>query len=279
MAKVGILGPSSGLFISILQKLIRSDYGFYTSSEALKILEQSDKALLDYCINPPGSIGDDVDFLFLIGEQNIEQMPSSVGCLVKISNYDSGDAIDADCEIRIKDMIPSTFGDKLAGQKLNELVSEDIETNHNQENWWVGEVDVVEAICSLVRRPELLSGIPEIVISGRRSWKVTDIHSELKLLNARTLDGRSGKFKVSSLVSPTPDNIHLEELQSGIEKVESLPSLTDVSVKPITAPSRPDLGVLHDLLKEVNGEGWRQTQPVRQALMIYLASYFDTQRV
>ena len=279
MAKVGILGPNLGLSMSILQKLVRSDFSIYTSEEAIRLLEETDKTLLEYCLNPPQVIEDEIDYLFLVGNVNNELMPSRVGSTIMISNYDIQETNDAECNIFIKDMIPSDATDEMGNSGLIRLLSDEQITARNEENWWVGEVDVVEAICSLVKNPEVVDGTPEIVMSGRRSWNFEDIHAEMQLLHARTLDGKSGIFNAENLVNPIPNSIVLEELQTGVIKVESLQNLTDVSVKQVTQPEKPDLAVLHETLKKVNGEGWRQTQPIRQALMIYLASLLESHNV
>lgn len=279
MAKVGILGSNLGLSMSIIQKLVRSDYTIYTSKEAIRLLEDTDKTLLDYCLNPPKAIEDDIDYLFQIGDVSTELIPSRVGNTILISNYDFMGTNDAECNILIKDMIPSNAIDEMGSPGLIRLLSDEQIPAPDAENWWVGEVDVVEAICSLVKNPHVIDGTSKVVISGRRSWKFEDIHAEMQLLHARTLDGKSGIFNAENLVNPTPNSIVLEELQTGVIKVESLPNLTDVSVKQVTPPAKPDLAVLHDTLKKVNGEGWRQTQPIRQALMIYLASLMESHNV
>ena len=74
------------------------------------------------------------------------------------------------------------------------------------------------------------------------------------------------------LPNPKPPGIELQELGTGQVKLESMDEIEDLHIEKITLPTRPDLGPLHSVLKEINGEGWRQTQPIRQALMIYLAS-------
>ena len=279
MAKVGILGSNLGLSMSIIQKLVRSDYAIYTSKQTIRLLEDTDKTLLDYCLNPPKTIEDDIDYLFQIGDVSAELIPSRVGRTILISNYDTRGTNDAECNIFIKDMIPSNATDEMGSLGLIRLLSDEQIPAPDAENWWVGEVDVVEAICSLVKNPGVIDGASEIMISGRRSWKFKDIHAEMKLLHARTLDGRSGIFNAKNLVNPTPNSIVLEELQTGVIKVESLPNLTDVSVKQVTQPVKPDLAILHNTLKKINGEGWRQTQPIRQALMIYLASLLESHNV
>lgn len=279
MAKVGILGPNLGLSMSIIQKLVRSDYAIYTSEEAIGLLEDTDKSLLEYCLNPPQVIEDDMDYLFQIGDVSTELIPPRVGSTILISNYDMMKTKDVECNILIRDMIPSNATDEMGSSGLIRLLSDEQISGLNENNWWVGEVDVVEAICSFVKNPEVVDGISEIVMSGRRSWKFEDIQAEMKLLHARTLDGKSGIFNAENLVNPTPNSIFLEDLQTGVIKVESLPNLTDVSVKQVTSPVKPDLAILHETLKKVNGEGWRQTQPIRQALMIYLASLLESHNV
>ena len=279
MAKVGILGSNLGLSMSIIQKLVRSDYAIYTSKEAIRLLEDTDKTLLEYCLNPPKTIEDEIDYLFQVGDVSAEFIPSRVGSTILISNFDTKETNDAECNILIKDMIPSNAKDEMGSSGLIRLLSDEQMSAPNAENWWVGEVDVVEAICSIVRNPHVIDGTSKIVISGRRSWKFQDIHAEMQLLHARTLDGKSGIFNSENLVNPTPNSIVLEELQTGVIKVESLPNLTDVSVKQVTPPVKPDLAILHNTLKKINGEGWRQTQPIRQALMIYLASLLESHNV
>jgi len=260
--------------LSLMLKLVRLDKKFYTDKESLGALEETDSTMVEFCIYPPTELSSDVDYAVIFGSNGQEKIEVSSSAYKYSIYIDSGHVKNSphDCFIQISDLIPSQTQDALASADLRLLGSNPSDTDLNKQHWWVGEVDVIEALSTILSKPNYIMAHSNIHICGRRSWKFKDILSEYELLMNRTKDGQTGHFAPENLANPKPPGIELQELGTGQVKLESMDEIEDLHIEEITLPTRPDLGPLHSVLKEINGEGWRQTQPIRQALMIYLAS-------
>lgn len=260
--------------LSLMLKLVRLDKKFYTDKESLEALEKTDSTMMEFCINPPTELTSDVDYVVIFG--SIGQEKIGVSCLsYKYSVYIDSSPVQNnlhDCFIQISDLIPSYAEDELASADLRLLDSVPSDIDLNKQHWWVGEVDVIEALSTILSKPNYIMAHSNIHICGRRSWKFKDILSEYELLINRTQDGQTGHFSPENLANPKPPGIELQELGTGLVKLESMDEIEELQIEEVALPTRPDLGPLHSVLKKINGEGWRQTQPIRQALMIYLAS-------
>ena len=79
-------------------------------------------------------------------------------------------------------------------------------------------------------------------------------YQQLLLLYQRTIAGSSGNFEAT----------HLEQ------KPVINPVLEDISQ--INKSSRPDLSIINEALREIDGDGWRPLTPLRTSLMQYLAT-------
>jgi hypothetical protein len=274
VSTIALLGKPKGLMLSLMLKLVRLDKKFYTDKESLEVLEKTDSTMMEFCINPPTKFPSDVDYVVIFGSNGQEKIEIN-RLAYKYSIYiDSNPVKNSthDCFIQISDLIPSNAEDELASADLRLLKSDQSDIDHNKQHWWVGEVDVIEALSTILLNPNHVLNHSNLHICGRRSWKFRDILSEYELLQNRTKDGQTGHFAPKNLANPKPPGIELQELGTGMVKLESMEEIEELQIKEIALPTRPDLGPLHSVLKEINGEGWRQTQPIRQALMIYLAS-------
>lgn len=273
MSTIALLGKPEGLMLSLMLKLVRSDKKFHTDKESLEVLEKTDASMLEFCINPPVEIPMKVDYVVLFGLTG-QQKLELTGLNHQHSIFIDSSPVERnlhDCFIQISDLIPTNTDDSFASPDLKLLDAELSDTDLKKQHWWVGEVDVIEALSTILSNPNCIVNHSDMHICGRRSWQFRDILSEYKLLMDRTIDGQTGQFIPENLVNPKPPGIELEELGSGLVKLESMAKIEELKVEEIPSPKRPDLGPLHAVLKEMNGEGWRQTQPIRQALMIYLA--------
>ena len=274
MSTIALFGKPEGLMLSLMLKLVRLDKKFYTDKESLEVLEKTDSTMIEFCINPPTELTSDVDYVVIFGsngQEKIEVSPLTYKYSVYIDSSPVHNNLH-DCFIQISDLIPSHAEDELASADLRLLNSDPSDIDSNKQHWWVGEVDVIEALSTILSKPNYIMAHSNLHICGRRSWKFKDILSEYELLLNRTKDGQTGYFAPKNLANPKPPGIELQELGTGLVKLESMDEIEELQIEEIALPTRPDLGPLHSLLKEINGEGWRQTQPIRQALMIYLAS-------
>ena len=274
MSTIVLFGKPEGLMLSLMLKLVRLDKKFYTDKESLDALGKTDSTMMDFCINPPTEFPHDVDYVVIFGSNGQEKIEIN-RLAYKYSIYIDSSPIENsihDCFIQISDLIPSHAEDEFASADLRLLNSVPSEIDSNKQHWWVGEVDVIEALSTILSNPDHVLTHSNLHICGRRSWKFKDILSEYELLLNRTKDGQTGHFAPKNLANPKPPGIELQELGTGLVKLESMDEIEELQIEEVALPTRPDLGPLHSVLKEINGEGWRQTQPIRQALMIYLAS-------
>jgi hypothetical protein len=92
-------------------------------------------------------------------------------------------------------------------------------------------------------------------IAGRRYWTLQETWSEFAVLARRAKAGLSGQFNLEVLAAD-----------------DSLP----IEAQPVstsrTNPARPDIASFHRCLEQHTGEGWRPVMPLRQTLMLVLAS-------
>ena len=274
MSSIALFGKPEGLMLSLMLKLVRLDKKFYTDKESLGALEETDSTMVEFCIYPPTELSSDVDYAVIFGSNGQEKIEVSSSAYKYSIYIDSSHVKNSphDCFIQISDLIPSQTQDALGSADLRLLGSNPSDTDLNKQHWWVGEVDVIEALSTILSNPSCILPHSNLHICGRRSWKFKDILSEYELLINRTQDGQTGHFSPENLANPRPPGIELQELGTGLVKLESMDEIEELRIEELTLPTRPDLGPLHSVLKEINGEGWRQTQPIRQALMIYLAS-------
>ena len=274
MSTIALLGKPEGLMLSLMLKLVRLDKRFYTDKECLEALQKTDSTMVEFCINPPAELASDVDYVVIFGSNGQEKVEVS-RLEYKYSVYIDSSPVKKnphDCFIQISDLIPSHAEDELASADLRLLNYAPSDIDLKKQHWWVGEVDVIEALSTILSNPNHILNHSNLHICGRRSWKFRDLMSEYELLLNRTKDGQTGHFAPKNLANPKPPGIELQELGTGLVKLESMDEIEELQIEEIALPTRPDLGPLHSVLKEINGEGWRQTQPIRQALMIYLAS-------
>ena len=122
----------------------------------------------------------------------------------------------------------------------------------DSKHWWVSQQDVAAGLARLLSDVTILPPISHLC--GRRGWTKQETYQQLLLLYQRTMAGSSGNF----------ETIHLEQ------KPVISPVLEDISQ--INKSSRPDLSIINEALREIDGDGWRPLTPLRTSLMQYLAT-------
>jgi len=177
-----------------------------------------------------------------------------------------------DALVEVHDLIPMHSGggwmppalirwfDALVAGHSSELVV-------GPEHWWVGEVDVADALVRLLISEQ---PFPELSkMSGRRSWGEQQTLEEFQMLYRRTSAGQSGSFGIDELTAAPTPKIELQPLMVS----DSLPLTVEANRQ-----QRPDLSAIHDALHAADGDGWRPLVPVRTALMHCLAHMLEDSR-
>lgn len=174
-----------------------------------------------------------------------------------------------DAHVVVHDLIPMHSGGGWMPPALTRWFSaleagQSTELANGPEHWWVGEVDVADALVRL-----LISEHPfpeNCKMSGRRGWGEDQTLEEFQMLYRRTTAGKTGSFGIEELTAaPTPKI----ELQTLIVS-DSLPLTVEANRQ-----QRPDLSAIHDALHAADGDGWRPLVPVRTALMHCLAQMIE----
>ncbi|MBT3452215.1 MAG: hypothetical protein HN444_02515 [Euryarchaeota archaeon] len=177
-----------------------------------------------------------------------------------------------DAHVEVHDLIPMHSGggwmppvltrwfEALVAGQATELLA-------GPEHWWVGEVDVADALGRLLISEQ---AFPEICkMSGRRSWGEDQTLEEFQMLYRRTSAGQSGSFGIEELTAAPTPKIELQTLMVS----DSLPLTVEAN-----RHQRPDLSAIHDALHAADGDGWRPLVPVRTALMHCLARMLEISR-
>ncbi|MDB2624086.1 hypothetical protein N9X98_03465 [Candidatus Poseidoniales archaeon] len=177
-----------------------------------------------------------------------------------------------DAHVEVHDLIPMHSGggwmppvltrwfEALVAGQATELLA-------GSERWWVGEVDVADALGRLLISEQ---AFPEICkMSGRRSWGEDQTLEEFQMLYRRTSAGQSGSFGIEELTAAPTPKIELQTLMVS----DSIPLTVEAN-----RHQRPDLSAIHDALHAADGDGWRPLVPVRTALMHCLARMLEISR-
>jgi len=119
--------------------------------------------------------------------------------------------------------------------------------------YWLSVIDAANAIAHIVKSESTVSNIH---MCGRREWLSQDSKAEFDMLWDRTIQGQSGNFTAKTLFGH---------------------KIAGMEVKPISADvmQRPNLDVLHEILMELTGDGWRPLIPMRTAMMALIAGLID----
>ena len=116
-----------------------------------------------------------------------------------------------------------------------------------------------EALSTILSNPAHVLTHSNLHICGRRSWKFKDILSEYELLINRTQDGHTGHFSPENLANPRPPGIELQELGTGLVKLESMDEVNQAFVEvTFDPPWNPEM--ISDEAREKLGVGLSSTQ-------------------
>ena len=175
----------------------------------------------------------------------------------------------ADAHVVVHDLIPMHAGGGWVPPALIRWfdalkVGQSAEFAEKQEHWWVGEVDVADALVRLLISEQ---PFPETCkMSGRRGWGEDQTLEEFQMLYRRTTAGQTGSFGIEELTAAPTPKIELQPLMV----TNSLPLSVEANRQ-----QRPDLSAIHDALHAADGDGWRPLVPVRTALMHCLAQMLE----
>jgi hypothetical protein len=155
-------------------------------------------------------------------------------------------------DLIISDLIPSRPDNRWSAEPFLAWAKGELSVS-DTVNWWLAEADAASAIARICQANKLCDAIE---LCGRRSWKESDTFSEFSNLWQRTAMGQSGNFTPQAL-SHKP-----------ISGMEAMP----IEEEMVT---RPKLDAIHNLLNEIDGEGWRPLTPLRTALMTLIAGIIE----
>ena len=150
-------------------------------------------------------------------------------------------------ELQIRDLLWVNPNDEWAPPDVFEWYisirdNKDLDLKKFPIRYWIPTKDVIiliETLIELEEFPTLFS-----VVCGRRPWVANDVYSELKLLSRRAHNAKLHQ---------------IDEIDLGINSIP----LTHVD----NNNKSPNLSKLHNLIKSINGNGWKPSTPLRISLM------------
>jgi len=158
---------------------------------------------------------------------------------------------EASLVIRIHDLLIPDEANEWGPSDIHELASiiRNGETATNLSEFiprhWLHVRDATDALSLLIMADTGVLPVGKLDMTGRRAWRPEEIIDELAILWGRFTDALNYSHtteSLSSIPSPVPDS-------------------TGKSV------TRPDLGPLHEALRELGSDGWHPLVPMRVALM------------
>ena len=265
---VHFLGDIPGLGEDLLQKLIYQNVQCSIAIEWYEKIISNLSTELDFFVNKPVLYDDeliqaqDIVIFFAFNRNEIDMFIfSKFPCEVLVVTNDNTVLVPKQEKIRlvrVYDMILCTTITEASNGILDEYLSickldeESPQLVEDSKHWWVSQQDVAVGIARLLNDVTIIPPISHLC--GRRGWTKQETYQQLFLLYQRTIAGSSGNF----------ETIHLEQ------KPVISPVLEDISQ--INKPSRPDLSIINEALREIDGDGWRPLTPLRTSLMQYLAT-------
>ncbi len=262
---VHFLGELNGLAEELLLKLVlnnescsidKQSHAWMTSriSTELEFVDYAPQVFKESRVE-----SNDITLLFDFNSNGLvnKYLNSLKGSKIVITNSETTQVLsNGDLKmIIINDMIHYTDEYNL-NNKLDWLYSccvsgKPIESEVDKKYWWVSQQDVASCLYRLIGSPE---SIPAFLhICGRRGWPISETFDQLKLLFERTIAGATGQFNPTSLE-------HKPVITQTLTKVDD-----------VINSSRPDLSLLDDTLRIIDGQRWRPIVPLRTSLMHYLA--------
>ena len=265
---VHFLGDIPGLGEDLLQKLIHQNVQCSIDIEWYEKIISSLSTELEFFVNKPVLYDDkliqaqDIVVYFAFNRNEIDLFAfSKFPCeILVVTNHDSVLVSKQEKTrfVYVYDMILCTTITDASNDILDEYLSlcksDDVNPKlvGDTKHWWVSQQDVAAGLARLLSNVTTLPSTSHLC--GRRGWTKLETYQQLLLLYQRTIAGSSGNFKVT----------HLEQ------KPVINPVLEDISQ--INKSSRPDLSIINEALREIDGDGWRPLTPLRTSLMQYLAT-------
>ena len=265
---VHFLGDIPGLGEDLLQKLIHQNVQCSIDIEWYEKIISSLSTELEFFVNKPVLYDDkliqaqDIVVYFAFNRNEIDLFAfSKFPCeILVVTNHDSVLVSKQEKTrfVYVYDMILCTTITDASNDILDEYLSlcKSDEVNPklvgDTKHWWVSQQDVAAGLARLLSNVTTLPSTSHLC--GRRGWTKPETYQQLLLLYQRTIAGSSGNFEAT----------HLEQ------KPVINPVLEDISQ--INKSLRPDLSIINEALREIDGDGWRPLTPLRTSLMQYLAT-------
>ena len=180
--------------------------------------------------------------------------------IVSLGKGSSGDVVvvpgdaetgDARIIVRIHDLLipeaPSEWGPSDIHEWSHRIIegANENEAPDTQARHWLHVRDATDALSLLIMADPDVMPKGVLNMSGRRAWGPREVLEEMALLWARfttALNHSHTTKSLSAIPSPVPESSR-------------------------GSVSRPDLGPLHDALRELGTDGWHPLVPMRVALM------------
>ena len=264
---VHFLGDIPGLGEDLLQKLIHQNVQCSIAIEWYEKIISNLSTELEFFVNKPLLYDDkviqaqDIVIFFLFNQNEIDLFTFEFPCEVLVVTNEESLLFPKQEKIRlvhVYDMILYSTITDASNDILDEYLSicklnkENPKLAEDSKHWWVSQQDVAAGLARLLSDVTTLPSISHLC--GRRGWTKQETYQQLLLLYQRTIAGSSGNFETT----------HLEQ------KPVINPVLEDISQ--INKSLRPDLSIVNETLREIDGEGWRPLTPLRTSLMQYLAT-------
>lgn len=253
-----MVGPIDPLCLNVMQRGILTGIKFYVSANDIastRGLLSSELKAVPQGLQLHADAPKNAAVLCRNGNKDHPFLQSS--CVVHVLDA-SEDEVGQEQEfsIVIHDMLPEQEkkSTTLFSQWASMAVEGQAPSFDGEGGYWCSINDVSAALVRLL--PHLAAVEKKTYhVAGRRYWTLQETWSEFVVLARRTKAGRSGGFNVEVL---TDD--------------DGLP----IEAQPVSAalshPVRPDIAPFHRCLEQHTGEGWRPVMPLRQTLMLVLAS-------
>ena len=265
---VHFLGDIPGLGEDLLQKLIHQNVQCSIDIEWYEKIISSLSTELEFFVNKPVLYDDkliqaqDIVVYFAFNRNEIDLFAfSKFPCeILVVTNHDSVLVSKQEKTrfVYVYDMILCTTITDASNDILDEYLSlcksDDVNPKvvGDTKHWWGSQQDVAAGLARLLSNVTTLPSTSHLC--GRRGWTKLETYQQLLLLYQRTIAGSSGNFEAT----------HLEQ------KPVINPVLEDISQ--INKSSRPDLSIINEALREIDGDGWRPLTPRWTSLLQDLAT-------
>ena len=255
---LALVGPIDPLCLNVMQRGILAGIKFYVSDNdavSARAWLSSELEAVPQGLQRHADAPENIVVLCSGGNNNNPFQNAS--CVVHIHHANELEfGREHEFSIVIHDMLPER-GDKSTppfAEWASMAVEGQTPSLDGEGGYWCSINDVSAALVRLLPHLAAVERKPYHV-AGRRYWTLRETWSEFAVLARRAKAGRLGAFNLEVLTAD-----------------DSLP----IEAQPVSVsssrPARPDIAPFHRCLEQHTGEGWRPVMPLRQTLMLVLAS-------